>query len=398
MEPPSGRTAPRYDNFDLFNVADEIVDLSGDDPAPRLLTDLLVEFAAPVAPPDIDSSQLTVVKRSNSSADLSADVELSMASSLRDSKSVDTILQLLRENSFAQAIEIYHTLTLRHFKDTAFNVITSKLFESLQYSTHINELLKDMPLDKKDEKMFNMASDHLDRTRTFIRAAHQKTAVESMDDFNRVYNNTKPLINSGIENTVNIYKILTHDSLRCALIMRMYVTIFLFPPLPIRKFPLEAVMASGTLKIEELKEARKNFQTMINQIVNQCNQFIQETTSTAKRKIEFDLLRFHLEKSSATSLISFFKHTCESTIRPSLLMFAADQLIKNAKIDHLPSILEAVVEVKDQYSLEDQPKVEAMIVQAIVLAAKNNRIDLAEQFFTLVPHRRQEIINIIAQL
>ena len=412
MQPPN-LNDPMFDRSDDYFKIEDVVDLSSIDNIPNSTRELCAEidFAEPLSPPpSLDPSELIDIqtplpvplRRSNATADLSTAVELSIAASKRDSNIVDTLLGRVRANSFVEAIGLYHELTIRHFKDTAFNEISTKLFATNQISVHINELLKDIPLDKRSEKMFNMASDHMAKTRAKVLMTQARRAADlAKNDVNYklIYDETQPLINNAISNVVDTYKAMSDDSLRCALIIRLNATLFIFPETPIPSFPIEEIIRERGIKdVEGLKAARREFQSEEVEAIGQVyEKFVNDTTTKAKRNIEFALLRFHLTESRQSSLLSFFRHICEPTMWANLLMFAAVQLIQEEKIDLLASILHAIVEVKNQYSVEDQPKVESMVVQAIVLATKKGRIDLAEQFFTLVPHRKEEILQTIAQ-
>ncbi|MFN4175307.1 MAG: hypothetical protein ACK4HV_09420, partial [Parachlamydiaceae bacterium] len=330
MEPPVGYNAPRYDHSHFYAAAAaELADIPENDSSTRTLLNL-VEFAEPLAAPEPEPKRQEAdkIKRCPASADLSSIVDHVRNESLRESKSVDEILQHLRSNQFAQAIEIYQSLFIPHFKNIAFKTISNKLFESEQIALFINALLKDLPLDKRDEKIFEMASEHIELSRGLIKAKQERFNVQELEGFKSAFRDTAFIAEKAIRNTVNLYKLLTHDSLRCALIKRLYASIFLFREIPIPKFPIEDLLKAGVTDKKDLEKERRSFQDNLFLFIKKCETFMTDSISSAKSHIENELLNFHLKSGNEASLIFFFKNTCQSHTRIHLQLFALDRHIQ----------------------------------------------------------------------
>lgn len=398
MEPPMGAMAPKYVDSAFFSLEpDNVVEISG--PLPRTLQNL-VEFAEPCPPPEDQQekrSENTMIKRCPASLDLSSTVEKTRNESFRESKSVDTILQLLRANSYVKAIEIYHALTIRHFKNTAFKVIANKLFESQQISIYISELIKDLAIDKRDEKIFEIASEHIEISRNLIKAKQEKIQVVTEEDFKSAFHETSPLANTVIHNIVGLYKVINNDSLRCALLMRMNASIFIFREIPVPRFPIDAIRKMGIPNRKDLEEARKNFQISLTPLIQACRAFMDEKTINAKTHIEKDLLSFHIEAGEVASLDFFFKNTCEPKHIVCLLPIALDELIQKGRINLLPLIMQMIIEMRDRFAVNDRPHIEEKIASAVIFAYGKGEIALAEKYAQLIPAKNDEILKRISR-
>lgn len=371
------------------------------EPAPRSFNDLVaavepvgdgVDLSAP-------SPFRTPIRRSQASADLSSEVQTACDKSKRESIIVDNILVHLNSNDFKNAINLYHELTISSFKKTAFNTITNKLCQEGEIANHFAELSKNIPADFKDEKIFNISSDDISTANNFAKVVLNKLydkQLSAEEKYKEKYEVIKPLINNTINNTLAIYTLLNNDSLRCALIFRLYTFIYTFPEAPLPKFPVQQYIDSGIRTLDALKEMRKEHDVTVAGLAKIYRDFENETISMLKNKIETYLLKFHLTEEKHEALISFLKNVCSPEHKANFLMFSAIELIGKGKIEAFPYILQGIYEVRHQYSVEVRPNVENMIVQAIVLVTKKDRKDLAEEFFKLVPHKKDEILTLLA--
>lgn len=269
------------------------------------------------------------------------------------------------------------------YGEIIFKIYLEKLVNALcsapkEYKAHvtacIHTLLAKAPHEARDAKLFNAASDLVERAQRALNEDYKaeaeqweisrqalinqgKTLPPVEDRFYYVYATTNWKLPEIWLMAIELYKLASTDSWRCALLTQAFTNLFVFPELT---FP--SPLPGMTL---EQQNAVKT------PIAKKCEDFKASCTLGLKTDILDEVIRFHLAKQEEATIVCLLRHLrwekglCEM----------ADKFYREDKAELFADAFSAIP--KHLRMVKDVEKVNELIDRAIKLHLRRNDIGKA---------------------
>ena len=146
--------------------------------------------------------------------------------------------------------------------------------------------------------------------------------------------------------------------------------------------------------IDKYATSRKLYQQQTEDACKPLYQFMEAETARIKDEIINHIIVFHVTLNDLNSLIAIITKLFSPDMFPKVILRIAEISLERNAIQAFQEILPCILRMKDQYKVEDQPKVDAALVRGAVLAIKSGNLPFASEIMALIPGRKEEIISL----
>jgi len=309
------------------------------------------------------------LKKSHASGDLSPLIDASVAFSEKQEELLSKVYTLVQDGFLSDALGIQKELqfidhkfeALEHLlKECLVKLRSSQGDEKIRILSYIRELLSQVPQQNKTF-LFEFGCSLVDLTKRRLeilyRSNHDRLSRNAAEvRFFDIFDLFQPLMQRGLGQALEIYKLLDNDNSRCALLVRLFGHLFTFPEVtftPLSSSAItRAVRTKDETEINDYKRRRAEHAA-------KCEKFKAEFILNNKNKIMEEIVQHHVRERNYKSIIFILKGMMDKDKwEKGLFALALDRLNAN---DYEPFI-EILFEIPHMVELfPDQTRVYSLL-------------------------------------
>lgn len=357
------------------------------------------------------------------------------------------------DRDFASMMALFSQFTIDKYKIDAIDLIIYRLVKFNDID-HLIEFISPFPETKRNSLLLQAANDIIYEARQdadCIWRGMQSSLQQYIDN----YNKTKHVLENAIKIVFGIYPLINDVCVKFSFIQMLNSSAIHFPEIPVIPFPVfyiasrvpeyrlsqeyntllegsrqkyQAYVAQKTkdlfsgldarimtyqeyLKIEsedaqnpaanaalalrviidKYTHSRREYQKQTEDSTKPIHQFKEAETVRIKEEIVNYVIAFHIEQSDIKTLLSLISMLFSVNMLPRVLLRAAEISIEKRNSSVFQAVFGEIIRFKDQYPLDDRPKVDAVIIRGTALAIKSNNLAFAEEIMKLIPGKIGEI-------